>query len=65
MLHHVCNQHEWTGGKCNHGELEEHELPWFERRDKDFKALQKVILDPELLDSFKYYVRSWEKKNRI
>lgn len=57
VLHHVCNQHEWTGGKCNHGELEEHELPWSDRRDKDFEALQKVILDPQLLDSFKYYVR--------
>ncbi|XP_044184614.1 uncharacterized protein LOC114971505 isoform X2 [Acropora millepora] len=63
VLHHVCNQHEWTGGKCNHGELEEHELPWFDRRDKDFEALQKVILDPQLLDSFKYYVRF--RQNRM
>ena len=64
MLHQVCNQHEWTGGKCNHLELEEHDLPWFDRRDKDFEALQKVILEPQLLDSFKYYVR-FRSKNRI
>lgn len=50
-------KHEWTGGECNHGELEEHDLPWFDRRDKDFEALQKVILDPQVLGSFKYYVR--------
>ena len=51
-LHHVCDEHEWTGGKCGHGELEEHNLPWFDRRDKDFEALQKVILDAQLLESF-------------
>ena len=32
-------------------------LPWFDRCDKDFVELQKVILNPELLDSFKYYTR--------
>jgi hypothetical protein len=32
-------------------------FPWFDRRDKDFVDLQKVILNPELLDSFKYYTR--------
>ena len=58
MLHHVCNEHEWTGGKCGHDELEaDHDLPWFDRRDKDFEALQKVILEPKLLESFKFYVR--------
>ena len=57
LLHHVCDDHEWTGGKCVHGDLEEHNLPWFHRRNKDFKTLQKVILDPLLLSSFPYYVR--------
>ena len=62
MLHHVCNDHEWVGGQCSHGELgEEHDLPWFDRRDKDFEALKKVILEPKLLESFKFlctiYVR--------
>ncbi|XP_048588067.1 uncharacterized protein LOC5512102 [Nematostella vectensis] len=58
LLHHVCNTHEWPTGKCHHGDLpDEHELPWFDRRDKDFQALQKVILEPSLLDSFKSYVR--------
>ena len=46
------------GGKCDHGEIEEeHELPWFDRRDKAFEALQKVILDAKLLESFQFYVR--------
>lgn len=54
----MCNEHEWVDGKCDHEELcEEHTLPWFDRRDKDFEALQEVILDPGLLQSFKYYLR--------
>ncbi|XP_028404813.1 uncharacterized protein LOC114527380 [Dendronephthya gigantea] len=32
-------------------------LPWFDRRDKDFAELQKVIVNPELLESFSYYTR--------
>ena len=58
LLHHVCNTHEWLGGKCNHeDQIHDPNLPWFDRRDADFTELQKVILNPELLDSFKYYVR--------
>lgn len=59
VLHHVCDHHEWLGGKCSRGELtsEERELPWFVRRDKDFEALQAIILEPSLLDSFKHYTR--------
>ena len=54
----MCNSHEWVGGRCDHDD-ESHDpnLPWFDRRDKDFEELQKVILNPELLDSFKFYVR--------
>ena len=54
LLHHVCNDHDWPGGSCDHGELpEDHSVPWFDRRVKDFEALQKIILDPALLESFK------------
>ena len=59
-MHHVCDEHEWTGGKCGHGELEEHNLPWFDRRDKDFEALQKVILDAQLLE-FPSTIHVWAK----
>lgn len=57
LLHHVCDEHDWVGGSCEHDELQEHSLPWFDRRDKDFEALQKIILEPQLLASFKSYVR--------
>ena len=59
LLHHVCNDDEWTGGQCDHGEMTEDggHPPWFDRRDKDFVTLQKIILEPILLESFKYYVK--------
>ena len=59
LLHHVCNQHEWADGHCDHKPIteENHQLPWFDRRSKEFEALQKIILDPDLLESFKYYSR--------
>lgn len=57
-MHHVCNDHEWDGGKCDHDD-DSHDanLPWFDRRDEDYQKLQDVIFDRELLASFKYYVR--------
>ena len=38
------------------GEHDEN-LSWFDRRDKDYQELQKIILNRELLASFKYYTR--------
>jgi hypothetical protein len=50
--------HKWLEGECDHEEDDHDEiLPWFDRRDKDFIELQKVILNPELLASFQYYTR--------
>jgi hypothetical protein len=58
LLHHVCNTHEWLGGKCKHPEGDHDEnIPWFDRRENDYIELQKVILNPQLLDSFRYYTR--------
>jgi len=58
LLHHVCNDHDWPGESCDHVELpEDHSLPWFDRRAKDFKALQKIILDPALLESLMSYIK--------
>ena len=56
LQQHVRNDHEWTGGKCAHEDIEEFDHPHcFDRRDKDFSALQKVVLDPAL-SRFPYYV---------
>ena len=45
-------------GQCDHDDdddTHDKSLPYFDRRDKDFEELQKVILNQELLASFKYY----------
>ncbi len=55
LLHHVCNEHEWSSGSCNHDANTVHELPWFCERDQDFKALQTLVLDPKFLESLKFY----------
>ena len=58
LLHHVCNEHDWLGGPCDHEDGEnDASLPWFDNRDADFIELQKVILHPDLLASFKYYTQ--------
>ena len=58
LLHHVCNNHEGLGSKYTHPEgTHDENLPWFDRRDNDFVEVQKVILNPEMLESFKYYTR--------
>ena len=43
----------------DHGDLgtDEQHPPWFDRRDKDFAALQKVILEPTLLE-----IQVWLKR---
>ena len=47
LLYHVCKQHEMIDEKCAHDPIADdadHTLPWFDCRDKDFKALQDVVL---------------------
>ncbi|XP_067027400.1 uncharacterized protein [Acropora muricata] len=53
----VPHIHEWPSETCELEELpEEHALPLFDRHDKDFQALQKIILEPFLLESMAYYM---------
>ena len=58
LLHHLCNEHGWLGGNPNH-DVDEHDetLLRFDQRNKDFQELQNIILNQELLDSFRYYTR--------
>ena len=64
MLHHVCNEHEWTTGECQHGTLsdpptaEGRPMPYFNTDDADFEVLQKIILDERWMKSLRFYVRS-------
>ena len=55
----TSNQHKWADGQCDHKPIteENHQLPWFDKRSKEFETLQKIILDPDLPTGFKYYTR--------
>ena len=43
LLHHVCNEHDWLGGACDH-EDGEHDasLPWFDKRFQGEVLLGKL-----------------------
>lgn len=59
ILNHICNTHEWIGGtvynKCSHQELspdEERTTAWLLAGSPAHKALQAVVMDKYLLNSF-------------
>ena len=39
-----------------HNTDEDH-IPYFNKREKDFEALQKVVLNSQLLETLSHYVR--------
>jgi hypothetical protein len=54
----VCIVHKCIEGECDHEEGDHDEsLPWLDHCDNDYIELQKVVLNPELLASFRYYTR--------
>ena len=64
ILHHICNEHTWSTGQCEHDELTELPkgrdgaiIPYLEKTEPAFQALQKIVLDVKWLQSLKFYVR--------
>lgn len=64
VLHHVCNQHEWYQGECEHDALTEPptnnngiEISYFVRGDSDFRLLQKILTNKKWMTSLKYFTR--------
>ena len=58
VLHHVCGEHEWADGECDHGPLVEEEggktmLP---KNSKAMEAIRKVVIDPRFLSTLQHYV---------
>ena len=39
--------------------IDEDHIPYFNKKDKDFEALQKLVLNVKWLESLQYYVRFW------
>mgnify|MGYP002803389630 CR=1 FL=1 len=58
VLHHVCGDHEWADGSCNHGPLVDIEegKTILQKGSKAMEAIRKVIIDPRFLSTLQYYV---------
>ena len=63
VVHHVCNEHKWNTGECEHEELEgpptenDKVIPYFKKNEPPFQNLQKIVLNYKWLESVKYYTR--------
>ena len=60
VLKHVCNVHEWYGGKCSHGPLSENDHEWLKSDSPPpppppLQALREIVLDKKFLKSFPFY----------
>ena len=55
VLHHVCDEHEWLGGKCTHENIVDSDKTPLLRESKAMESLRNVVLDKALLDSLQYY----------
>ena len=57
VVHHVCGEHEWAGGACLHGKLDEINKTPLSKGSKAMESLRKVLLDKKLMDSLQFYTR--------
>ncbi|XP_070541559.1 uncharacterized protein [Ptychodera flava] len=56
ILHHVTGTHEWFGGACDHGPINE-VTKYLEPDSPPMEALRDIIMDRNLLRSFAYYTK--------
>lgn len=67
--HHVQDEHTWIIGQCNHvgedgillpleppADADGKQLHYFSKTGPDTEALKKIVLDPKLIKSLKYYI---------
>ncbi|XP_044034394.1 uncharacterized protein LOC122867536 isoform X2 [Siniperca chuatsi] len=58
ILHHVCDIHTWTMGRCQHGHLEETRgKEWIQRDSKCHQALVDIVLNKRWLKDVHKYLR--------
>lgn len=63
VVHHVCGNHEWAGGRCAHEEyLDDQDAEggkqYLDPDSPAAEALRAVVFDTRLLKSLDYYIRS-------
>ncbi|KAF1388644.1 hypothetical protein PFLUV_G00092440 [Perca fluviatilis] len=58
VLHHVCNNHTWETGSCQHDHLEDTQgKQWIERDSKSHKALVDIVLNKRWQKDVHKYLR--------
>ncbi|XP_052410122.1 uncharacterized protein LOC127956322 [Carassius gibelio] len=58
VLHHVCNNHTWETGSCQHDHLEDiQDKEWIERDSKSHKALVEIVLNKRWQKDVHKYLR--------
>ncbi|XP_041834095.1 uncharacterized protein LOC121635100 [Melanotaenia boesemani] len=57
IIHHVCNEHEWATGQCQHGLIEEAQKEWIENDSKAHEALVDIVLKKRWLKDIHKYLR--------
>ncbi|XP_056118488.1 uncharacterized protein LOC130095738 [Rhinichthys klamathensis goyatoka] len=58
VLHHVCNQHSWATGCCEHEPLDEgsQNKPWIHQGSAAHQALTAIVLDKRWLSQVKKFI---------
>ena len=60
VMHHVCNEQEWSDGQCSHEPLTalEEGKEYLPKGSKSAQAtcMREVIYDPQWLNTLKFYV---------
>lgn len=57
IIHHVCNEHEWATGQCQHEPIEETQKEWLQKDSKAHEALVDIILKKRWLKDIHKYLR--------
>lgn len=61
MLRHVCGEHEWALGRCEHEAQDDAAdntgRKYLAKDSKALPALRKIVLDPKWLQTLHSYVR--------
>ena len=58
IIHHVCREHEWDEGECQHGPLTqlESDKTIIAKDSKAAKELRAIVFDKKWLKSLNFYV---------
>ncbi|XP_061188092.1 uncharacterized protein LOC133196180 [Saccostrea echinata] len=67
ILHHVTNEHEWSGGRCNHAKDTNTSMEkWLSKNSSTYTEFRKIVVNKEFTGNFNYYTtcrQTWAIEN--